>query len=1090
MLCPRKVLPRPNFPEPSGIRALLCPGAGALHSLWPSQLLVNRILTIIAALICSFVLLQKTAAQTSPSSVGTAGRERLLMDFGWRFAFGHATDPAKDFDAADAYFNYLAKTGAGAGAAAADFDDRAWRKLNLPHDWGVEVPFDNRGSASHGYKAVGKNFPTTSVGWYRKTFAIPASDLGRHITVEFDGVYRDSQVWVNGFYLGREPSGYSGFSYDLTDYLNYGGENVIAVRVDATLEEGWFYEGAGIYRHVWLTKTSPLHVAKWGTCVTTEVKENSADVTARVTVNNDAPKAATFAVEQTILDADGAEVARQELPGLSLKAGATGEFSAALTVPSPRLWSVETPYLYKLVTTITAGGAVVDRYETPFGIRTLRWDANEGFFLNGRRVELKGTCDHQDAAGVGVAVPDELNVYRVEQLKKMGSNAIRTSHNAPTPELLDACDRLGMLVMDENRETGANPQELGELERLIVRDRNHPCVIIWSLGNEEWIVESNEKGGRITQTMQTLAQLLDPTRRYTMAISGGWGQGTSIILDVMGFNYFTHGDNDQYHKKFPDKPSVATEDASTFSTRGIYVQDRDHQHLTAYDTNKPDWGITAEESWSHYAARPYVAGLFQWTGFDYRGEETPFGWPAISSQFGILDTCGFPKDNFYYYQAWWSDQPVLHLFPHWNWPGQEGQDIDVWVHSNCEEVELFLNGQSQGRQKMSKNSHLEWKVKYAPGTLLARGYNGGKEVLTDQVETTGAPAGLQLTPNRPAINADGEDVSVITVQVNDAQQRRVPAAANEVAFSIAGPGKIIGVGNGDPSSHEPDQFVETVRSLPITNWHQKPVDGTNNEPETAADFDDSGWRSAFGARDDENRNGDSQPVVYRGSFDLPQDSSGATMALLLRGLGERQSVFLNGKPLAENVSSADAAREIAIPAEALRPGKNVIAILATPAANRDRKHDDERKKAGSPARIRVTVPAGEWKRSLFSGLAQVIVQSTGQPGEITLTAKSPGVAGGVLKLRAQPAPPRPSVGAHLDGAPGTGRASEVGQASSLSDERASASMKPFGFPGAVGGELNARAARSPDRLEACPTLKAFADWQSGAVSSAASVAGN
>ena len=973
-----------------------------------------KALSLAATLLLSVALPQKSVAQNSSPHAATGGRERLLMDANWRFAFGHATDPIKDFDPDPdgTVFSYFAKAGTAAGAASPDFDDRGWRKLNLPHDWAVEAPFSERGSGSHGYKAIGKNFPERSVGWYRKTFAIPAADLGRHITVEFDGVFRDSQVWVNGFYLGRESSGYSGFSYDLTDYLNYGGDNVIVVRVDASLEEGWFYEGAGIYRHVWLTKTAPLHVAKWGTFVTTDVKDNTADVTARVTVNNDAPKDAVFAIQQTILGADGKAVATGELKGLSLQAGATGEFSSVLTVANPNLWSVETPYLHKLVTTITSSGTTVDRYETPFGIRTLRWDANEGFFLNGKRVELKGTCDHQDAAGVGVAVPDELNVFRVEQLKKMGSNAIRTSHNPPTPELLEACDRLGMLVMDENREYGINPQELGELERLIRRDRNHPSVVIWSLGNEEWSIEGNEKGTRITQTMQTLAQRLDPTRRDTVAISGGWGQGSSVSIDVMGFNYFTHGDgrdtgNDRYHAQFPDKPSVASEDASTFSTRGIYVEDRDHQHLTAYDVNKPDWGATAEESWSHYAARPYVGGQFQWTGFDYRGEETPFYWPAISSQFGILDLCGFPKDNFYYYQAWWSDHPVLHLFPHWNWPGREGQEIDVWVHSNCEEVELFLNGQSQGRKTMQRNSHLEWKIKYAPGILLARGYNGGKEVLTDQVETTGEPVAIQLEPHRATIKADGEDVSVITVLVNDAQGRKVPAAGNLITFTINGPGKIIGVGNGDPSSHEPDQYVENVGSLPLTGWRSKAVDGVTNLAEVAFDFDDSSWRPAFGGRGGGGRRGNTnqppQIMAYRGSFELPPDTGGATFALALRSFGEEQSVYLNGQLVEENVSRENAAQEIRLAADALRTGKNVIAIVAIPTqSGRGNRGGNQ----GSPGLVRMTVPPAPWQRSLFSGLAQVIVQSTDQPGEITLTAKSSGVTDGVLKLEAQPVPPR------------------------------------------------------------------------------------
>ncbi len=934
------------------------------------------------------------------------------MDFGWRFAFGNATDPAKDFDPVPegTWFSYFAKAGTAGGAASPDFDDRGWRTLDLPHDWAVEMPFSDRGGGSHGYKAIGRNFPESSVGWYRKTFAIPASDLGKRITVDFDGAFRDSQVWVNGFYLGRESSGYSGFGYDISDYLNYGGNNVIAARVDASLEEGWFYEGAGIYRHVWLTKTGPLHVAKWGTYVTTEVKDDMAKVTARALVNNDAPKPANFAVEQTVLDADGQEVSGDELKDESLPAGGFAQFSFVLKVAEPKLWSPEMPYLYKLVTTIREGDAVVDRYETPFGIRTLRWDANEGFFLNGKRVELKGVCDHQDHAGVGVAVPDELNVFRVMQLKKMGCNAIRTSHNAPAPELLDVCDRLGMLVMDENREVGINPQQLGELGRLILRDRNHPSVVIWSLGNEEWHIEGNDYGERITETMQTVAQRLDSSRRDTVAISGGWGQGTSISIDVMGFNYYTHGDGDAYHRKFPDKPSVATEDASTVSTRGIYVEDLNHQHLTAYDTNHPAWAVTAEQSWLHYDPRPYVAGLFQWTGFDYRGEETPFYWPAISSQFGILDTCGFPKDNFYYYQAWWTDHPMVHLFPHWNWAGQEGQDIDVWVFSNCEEVELFLNGQSQGRQTMKKDSHVQWKVKYAPGTLLARGYSGGKEVMTDKVETTGDATAIQMMPHKAGIHADREDLSVITVQANDTRGRMVPTAGNDITFEITGPGKIIGVGNGDPSSHEPDQYVDKVDSFVVTGWRMHAAEGTNNEAELAADFDDSGWQEMFVQREDGERRESSPPsgtVVYRGKFEAPHFADNATVTLEWRSLGVQESIYINGVPIAEKILGQNQVNvpmnvKITVPANILRPGTNVIAAAVLQPRG-------GRRNQGSPGVIKATTPPGAWKRKLFSGLAQVIVQSTGQPGEITLTAKSAGLTDGVLKIQAEQAAWRPSI---------------------------------------------------------------------------------
>jgi beta-galactosidase len=766
----------------------------------------NRsVLTFCVAI--TFIILFSLSPMLGAADAPDAGRQRLLMDFGWRFAFGHPFDTKKDFNHGTGFFSYFAKTGNGDGAAAVKFDDSTWRTLDLPHDWAVEAAFDSKGSGSHGSKAIGRNFPEASVGWYRKTFDIPASDLGRRISIEFDGVFRDSRVWVNGHYLGNESSGYTSFSYDMTEFLNYGGKNTIAVRVDATMEEGWFYEGAGIYRHVWLTKTSPLHVAKWGTFVTSEVKDKSAKVTARVTVANQANTDAKFKIEQTVLDADGKVVVKDKSWDLSLKAGDKNEFASVLKVSKANLWSCETPTLYKLVTTITSGGKEVDRYETPFGIRTIRWDANEGFLLNGKRVQLKGVCNHQDHAGVGVAIPDSLNEFRVMQVKKMGGNAIRTSHNPPAPELLDICDRLGVLIMDENREYGINPQQLNQLESLMLRDRNHPCVIIWSIGNEEWGVEGNDKGTRVTQAMQDFAKRIDSTRPITVAISGGWGNGSSISIDVMGYNYFCHGDSDKYHAKFPDKPSVGTEDGSTLSTRGIYVEDRDHQHLTAYDKNKTDWSSLASESWNHYAARPYIAGQFQWTGFDYRGEPTPFGWPAIATQFGIMDLCGFPKDNFYYYQAWWSDKPMLHLFPHWNWQGKEGQEIEVWVHSNCDEVELFLNDKSLGKQTMKKNSHLEWKVKYEPGTLLAKGFTAGKEIISDKVQTSGAPAAIGMFADRSAINADGQDVSVITVQVNDAQGRFDATAGNEIAFAIEGSGKIIGVGNGDPSCHEPDVFL-------------------------------------------------------------------------------------------------------------------------------------------------------------------------------------------------------------------------------------------------------------------------------------------
>ena len=753
-------------------------------------------------------------------------RERLLMDPNWRFALGHATDVAKDFDPhSTGGFSYFAKTGFGAGASGSKFDDSGWRKVTLPHDWAVELPFSEKGSGSHGSKAIGVNFPENSVGWYRKTFSLPASDLGKRISIEFDGVYRNSIVWINGHYLGEETSGYSSFSRNLTEFLNYGGDNVIAVRVDASLEEGWFYEGAGIYRHVWLTKTAPLHVEPHGTFVTSELKDNAADVTARVAVENEGTEDATFDIGQTILDEEGKAIATIQAKQLNVAAGGRGEFSQMLAVSNPKLWSIDTPHLHKLVTTLTSGGTVVDRFETNFGIRSIRFDANEGFFLNGKHVKLTGTDNHQEHAGVGTAIPDALQDYRIAKLKEFGCNVYRCSHNPPTPELLDACDRLGMVVIDENRLMGTTEFHHDNLRRMILRDRNHPCVVLWSIGNEEWGIEGGDKGKLIASTMQRWVKQLDMTRPVTVAISGGWGGGFSETVEVAGLNYIGNMakgrfNTDQWHAHRPNQPIIGTEECAFNQTRGIYFDDRAKCHLRAYDWDPTDWGASLEQAWSHYADRPYLSGMCIWTGFDYRGEPTPFGWPAISSQFGILDLCGFPKDGMFYLKSWWIDEPVLHIFPHWNWSGKEGQEISVWAHSNCDEVELFLNGESLGRKKMTRYSHLEWPVKYTPGTLLARGFKGGKEILTEKIETTSQPVAVKLAANRSSLAANGVDVAVISIQVSDEQARMVPTADNTITFGITGPGKIIGVGNGDPSSHEPDQFI-----TPSATWRRSLFNG-------------------------------------------------------------------------------------------------------------------------------------------------------------------------------------------------------------------------------------------------------------------------
>lgn len=928
------------------------------------------------------------------------------MDFGWRFAFGHAFDAEKDFRTGTGYFSYLTKAGFGDGAASKSFDDRGWRLLNIPHDWAVELSFDSKAGYSHGYKTVGRNFPETSIGWYRKTFSIPASDLGRRISLEFDGVHRNSVVWVNGFYLGEEHSGYYGFQYDITDYVNYGGENVVAVRVDATMEEGWYYEGAGIYRHVWLNKTSTLHVAQYGTFVSSELKGNSAEVTARATITNDGTSNAAFDIDQIIIDADGKTIATGGVKKLALKPGETNEFSCMLRVANPKLWSPETPHLYLLNTTLRTGGSVVDHYETTFGIRTIRFDPNEGFFLNGKHVLLKGTNNHQDHGGVGTAIPDALQDFRIKRLKEMGSNGYRCSHNPPTPELLDACDRLGMLVIDENRLLGTTSEHLDLLKRVILRDRNHPSVFIWSIGNEEWGLEGNITGARVASTMQAFTQRLDPTRRVTYASSGGWGNGISTVQDVMGFNYIFNGDIDKQHKDFPDQPGIGTEETTSRSTRGVYEDDSLNAQMQPTDRKQPP-GRSIEEGFKFYAERPFLSGLFFWTGFDYRGEPNPYGWPQVSSQCGIIDLCGYPKDMFYYLKSWWTDEPVLHFFPHWNLEGREGKPVSVWAYSNCDEVELFVNSKSVGRKAAPKNSHVEWMVNYEPGTLLARGYKNGKEIISNQIETTGSAAKIRLLPDRSSIKADGEDVSVITVQLTDANGRFVPNANNEIAFNLQGPGKIIGVGNGNPSSHEPDRYIERVRQLKIENLKAQPVLPKEKYPEMTIDVDDTHWSFALNDQGEYNvkANVSIRTVVIRGTFVISDLTNETEVTLFPKSLGEEQAVYVNGHLVAKNIKRDDPVQPHKLDQAILRNGKNIYAIVGTPLAKRfqyDNLNTD-------PGVIQILTPAEPWKRKVFNGLAQVIVQSSQQAGEAILTVTADGLSNGTVKIETQTAKLRPAV---------------------------------------------------------------------------------
>ncbi len=631
-------------------------------------------------------------------------RERLLLDQKWKFHLGHASDPARDFGFGSN--EAFAKDGEiFPDVGEEKYDDSAWRTVNLPHDWAVELPFvDEKHLRGHGYKPIGREHPETSVGWYRRTFDLPAADAERRISLEFDGVFRDAMVALNGHYLGRNASGYAPFRYDISDVANFGGKNVLVLRVDASEYEGWFYEGAGIYRHVWLVKTNPVHIPQWGAYVRSELTaDNGASRSARLFIStevaNESDDPVTYRVMSEIHDPSGKVLATVRGDTAHATPWTTATVDQTAVIADPALWSVGSPRLHTLVTTITdEHGRTVDRNETIFGIRSIHFDADRGFFLNGLRVPIKGTCNHQDHAGVGSALPDGIQDFRIRTLKEMGSNAYRTSHNPPTPELLDACDRMGMLVLDETRMFSSQPEGMSQLERMIRRDRNHPCVFAWSIANEEWDSQGTSVGTRVAHDMRLLARRLDPSRPVTAAKDSRYTTGITLSVDVEGINY-TRESIDALHHNMPSLPLFESETASAFATRGIYANDAERGYVSAYDVNKPGYGATAEEWWTYNVARPWLAGGFAWTGFDYRGEPSPYDWPCISSHFGIVDTCGFPKDTYYYYQAWWGDKPVLHLFPHWNWAGNEGKAIDVWVHSNLESVELLLNGKSLGTKQ-------------------------------------------------------------------------------------------------------------------------------------------------------------------------------------------------------------------------------------------------------------------------------------------------------------------------------------------------------------------------------------------------------
>jgi beta-galactosidase len=727
------------------------------------------------------------------------------LDTDWRFHLGHASNPEKDFNYSIA--TLFSKSG-GAAKTAIDpkFVDTTWTKVTIPHDWAVDLPFvysPNFDVESHGYKPIGGLYPETSIGWYRKHFSVsPKSGMDRY-ELQFDGIFRNASIWLNGFYVGTNQSGYVCVSYDVTDYIQTDKENILVVRVDATQYEGWFYEGAGIYRHVWLNQFNNLHVADGDFYVYADVKGNKATVHLETTVQNKNFSPSSCTVSTFLKNREGKIIGKSSEQSLRLATNQLGTVKQQITINNCIRWDIDQPYLYRAVTVVKQNGTIVDQQETKFGVRTFAFDSQKGFFLNGKPLKIKGTNNHQDHAGVGSALPDDLQYYRIKLLKELGSNAYRASHNAPTRELLEACDSLGMLVLDEQRLLNSSPEYMDQFTRLIKRDRNHASVFLWSIGNEEGWIQKNEFGKKIALTLLAKQRELDPSRTSTYAADmGNEFGGVNEVIPVRGFNYRQFAVAD-YHKDHPNQPLLGTEMGSTVTTRGIYEKDPIRAYVPDQDITAPWWASKAEEWWSLAAVNDYWMGGFVWTGLDYRGEPTPYKWPNINSHFGIMDVCGFPKNIYYYYKSWWTNEDVIHISPHWNWPDKIGQPIEVWVNTNADDVELFLNGKSLGKKVMPRHSHLKWSVPYEPGKLEAVGFKKGKKITTS-IETTGTPYRVIASPNRTTLKANGTDAVIVNLSIVDEKGREVPVADNRIQFQLSGDAKIIGVGNGDPSSHEPD----------------------------------------------------------------------------------------------------------------------------------------------------------------------------------------------------------------------------------------------------------------------------------------------
>lgn len=734
------------------------------------------------------------------SKMAFAQRETLSFDKGWQFHLGDIPFPIITGHG-NSYMN--AKAGQASGGAAPGFDDKNWRTLNLPHDWAIENPIDSSANLSQGYRNRG-------FGWYRRKFKIDAADRGKHFEIQFDGIATNATIWVNGTIVHRNWCGYTSSYIDITSLVQYDDNiNTIAVRVDANQMEGWWYEGAGIYRHTWLIKRNAIHISTDGVFANPiKLADGSWQIPAEVSLANSGKNAVDVSIEMTVFDKQHKAVAnstsRQNIKALDEKVSKLN-----LPISNPKLWSFDEPNLYTVETKILQGDTIIDKVTTKCGFRTLRFDANTGFYLNDKPVKIKGTCNHQDHAGVGVAVPNALWKFRIEKLKEMGSNAYRCSHNPPAKEFLDACDSLGMMVMDENRNFNPTPEYVRQLEWLVRRDRNHPSVILWSVFNEE-PMQASEQGYEMVRRMSEVVKKLDTTRPVTAAMN--WGMfapiNVSLAVDLVGFNYNPQ-DFEAYHKQHPTFPLTSSEDGSTFMMRGEYVTDRKKATIDSYDTQVPGHGINNRDGWKAVDTKPYMAGCFVWTGFDYHGEPAPYEWPAASSNFGIMDICGFPKSAFYIRQAQWlENKNILELIPHWNWPADSiGKPIKVMALTNAESIKLFLNGKLISEKPVDKYEMVTWMVPYQPGKLEAIGYKSGKKVSASFVETTGDAVSLQLIPDRKSIDNNGTDAITVTVKALDAKGRAVPTANSQLDFKLKGDGEIIGLGNGNPNDHDGEKAI-------------------------------------------------------------------------------------------------------------------------------------------------------------------------------------------------------------------------------------------------------------------------------------------